>query len=203
MISILPPSIHKLIFLLVLAAPLLSIILPVIAVDGTAATPAEAPAKLQPRRPQPSRRMGAQKRAKKVEPLKKKDYSSFLCPGGSIACPITTSDLNEITEESVTKLESSLNTLADWFKIGFECIELETELNSCGGCLALGSGQDCSLISNARATGCESGTCQVYSCYDGYVVSPDRQTCVKKGTITPATPVTAIGMEDTDQITLS
>jgi hypothetical protein len=33
-----------------------------------------------------------------------------------------------------------LNSLADWFKIGFECIELDTELNSCGGCLALGQG---------------------------------------------------------------
>ncbi|WVQ62359.1 uncharacterized protein L199_000499 [Kwoniella botswanensis] len=183
----LPPSINRLILLFILGTSLITY------VNAAAAAPAD---KLQPRAPQPSRRMGAQKRAKKVEPLKKKDYSSFLCPGGSVACPIPTSD--EITPESVNKLETSLNSLADWFKVGFECVELDSELNSCGGCLALGAGQDCSLIANARATGCESGTCQVYSCFDGYVVSPDRQTCVKKGTTTPATPVTAIGLESED-----
>ncbi|WVW82124.1 hypothetical protein I302_104129 [Kwoniella bestiolae CBS 10118] len=182
----LPSSITRLILLFVLSTTLLSLVNAAAAAD-----------KLQPRAPQPSRRMGAQKRAKKVEPLKKKDYSSFLCPGGSVACPIPTSE--DITTESVTKLESSLNSLADWFKVGFECVELDTELNSCGGCLALGAGQDCSLIANARATGCESGSCAVYSCYDGYVVSPDRQTCVKKGTTTPATPVTAIGLESEDE----
>ncbi|WWC66552.1 uncharacterized protein I206_100455 [Kwoniella pini CBS 10737] len=187
----LPSSIQRLIILMVLAAPLICSIVEAAAADKTTD-------KLQARRPQPSRRMGAQKRNKKVEPLKKKDYSSFLCPGGSIACPIS----EEVTSESINKLENSLNSLADWFKVGFECVELDTELNSCGGCLALGSGQDCSLISNARATGCESGTCQVYSCFDGYVVSPDRQTCVKKGTTTPATPITAIGLEDDDQVVL-
>ncbi|WRT63985.1 uncharacterized protein IL334_000912 [Kwoniella shivajii] len=192
----LPPTIHRLIFLFVLATPLLSIALPAVA-----AAAADPPSKLQPRAPQPSRRMGAQKRAKKVEPLKKKDYSSFLCPGGSVACPIPSSD--DITPESAELLQSSLNSLADWFKIGFECIELATELNSCGGCLALGAGQDCSLISNAKATGCESGTCQVYSCFDGYVVSSDRQTCVKKGTMTPATPITAVGIDDPNQVVLS
>ncbi|WVQ97100.1 hypothetical protein IAU59_004210 [Kwoniella sp. CBS 9459] len=187
----LPPVIHRLIFLFVLAAPLISIAAPALA-----AAAADAPTKLQPRAPQPSRRMGAQKRAKRTaEPVAKKDYSSFLCPGGSVACPITPPSLEQITPESAAKLESSLKSLADWFKVGFECVELDTELNSCGGCLALGAGQDCSLISNARATGCEAGSCQVYSCFDGYVVSPDRQTCVKKGTITPATPITAVTVD--------
>ncbi|WWC58431.1 uncharacterized protein I303_100971 [Kwoniella dejecticola CBS 10117] len=191
----LPPSIQRLILLLVLAAPLISTLAEAAA---AAAAGDKTTDKLQARRPQPSRRMGAQKRNKKVEPLKKKDYSSFLCPGGSIACPIS----DEVTSDSISRLENSLNSLADWFKVGFECVELDTELNSCGGCLALGSGQDCSLIANARATGCEAGTCQVYSCFDGYVVSPDRQTCVKKGTTTPATPITAVGLEDADQVVL-
>lgn len=142
-----------------------------------------------------------QRRAKRSEPLKKKDYSSFLCPGGSVACPIP-SHLDQITPDSVAALDGSLNSLADWFKVGFECIELETELNSCGGCLALGAGQDCSSIANARTSGCESGSCEVYTCFDGYVVSPDRQTCVKKGTTTPATPITAINVGDHDQTIL-
>lgn len=128
-----PPSVRRLVILFLIAAPLLSIVLP------AAAAPADtdAPSKLQPRAPQPSRRMGATKRSKKMEPLKKKDYSSFLCPGGSVACPIPG---DEVTPSSVEALEQSLNSLADWFKVGFECVELDTELNSCGGCLALGSG---------------------------------------------------------------
>lgn len=62
--------------------------------------------------------------------------------------------------------------------------------------------QDCSTIANARATGCEGGTCQVYSCFDGYVVSPDRQTCVKKGSVVPPTPVTAFnqGVFDAEKL---
>ena len=80
--------------------------------------------------------MGKRK-AKKAEPMAKKDYSSFLCPGGSVACPAYS---GEVTPESITTLETSLTSLGDWFKHGFECIELDTELNSCGGCLALGKG---------------------------------------------------------------
>lgn len=149
------------------------------------------------KRAQPTRRMG-QRKVKKSEPMKKKDYSSFLCPGGAVACPVYTGE--QVTSESVSTLENSLATLADWFKLGFECMELDSELNSCGGCLALGVGQDCSEITNARATGCESGVCAVYSCFDGYVVGPDRKTCVKKGTFTPPTPVTAVGLDNGQEI---
>ncbi|WVO13161.1 hypothetical protein L204_100773 [Cryptococcus depauperatus] len=171
-------SVHRLLILLLLAAPLLAV---------AAAPAADGPARPQARSPQPSRRMGALKRSKKVEPLKKKDYSSFLCPGGLVACPIPG---DEVTEQSAAALAQSLNSLADWFKIGFECIELDAELNSCGGCLALGSGQDCSLIANARSTGCENGSCQVHSCLENFIVAPDKRSCVRKGTTAPATIVT-------------
>lgn len=97
----------------------------------------EAPSKLQPRAPQASKRMGQRRRQQKKDVLKKKDYSSFLCPGGAVACPVS---VDEITEESTLVLQSGLNSLADWFRVGFECIELDTELNQCGGCLALGTG---------------------------------------------------------------
>lgn len=135
----LPPAITSLVFIFLLAAPALSTPLPD---DAPAPAPAlnDAPTKLQPRQAsQPSRRMG-QRRSKKSEPLKQKDYSSFLCPGGSVACPVPPASFEEITPESAATLGGSLNSLADWFKIGFECIELATELNSCGGCLALGQG---------------------------------------------------------------
>ena len=115
--------------LLLIASPLLALL--------ADASDAATPAKLQPRAPQPSRRMGKRKVAK-AEVMAKKDYSSFLCPGGSVACPVYTGE--EVTPASISALESSLDSLADWFKVGFECMELETELNSCGGCLALGAG---------------------------------------------------------------
>jgi hypothetical protein len=132
----LPPAVTSLVLLFMFTAPILASPLPDAA---PAKTPLDAPSKLQPRQAQPSRRMG-QRRSKKPEPLKQKDYSSFLCPGGSVACPVPPASIEEITPESTAALSSSLNSLADWFKIGFECIELATELNSCGGCLALGAG---------------------------------------------------------------
>jgi hypothetical protein len=136
----LPPAVTSLVFIFLLAAPSLASPLP----DGDttpapAVPPIDAPTKLQPRAAQPSRRMG-QRRSKKPDTVKQKDYSSFLCPGGSVACPVPPASIDEITPESAAALGGSLNSLADWFKIGFECIELATELNSCGGCLALGQG---------------------------------------------------------------
>ena len=126
----LPLTITRLVFLLLLTTPFLSLANPL--PEASPATPAQ----LQPRAPQASKRMG-QRRATKAEPLRKKDYSSFLCPGGAVACPI---HLDDVTPASISTLQSGLNSLADWFKVGFECIELATELNSCGGCLAFGAG---------------------------------------------------------------
>lgn len=140
MFARLPPAVTRLICLFVLATPLLQTALAIPAqappVAATVAN-ADAPTRIQPRAgSQPSKRMG-QRRSKKTEPLKKKDYSSFLCPGGSVACPIPSQD---ITPASAAVLESNLDSLAAWFKVGFECVELDTELNQCGGCLALGAG---------------------------------------------------------------
>jgi hypothetical protein len=133
----LPQAITSLVFLFLLATPTIASPL---SDNSPAPAQNEAPTKLQPRQAsQPSRRMG-QRRSKKPEPIKQKDYSSFLCPGGSVACPVPPENAADITPESAAALGESLSTLADWFKIGFECIELATELNSCGGCLALGQG---------------------------------------------------------------
>ncbi|BEJ14944.1 hypothetical protein CspHIS471_0407110 [Cutaneotrichosporon sp. HIS471] len=120
----------------------------------------EPPTKLQPRAPQASKRMGQRRRRGTPE---KKDYSSFLCPAAAIACPITDG--------------GELNELADWFRVGFECIEPETELNQCGGCVVMGKGQDCSTIANTRATACQAGTCVILSCKDGFV--SDGKACVR------------------------
>lgn len=102
---------------------------------------------LQPvKRAEPSSRYGLKKRAKVEKKQEKKDYSSFLCPGGSVACPapvtIKSGSAKGVVERvlSPDELSRQLNSLADWFKVGFECIEFENELNSCGGCVTLGSG---------------------------------------------------------------
>ncbi|GFZ52356.1 hypothetical protein JCM24511_10129 [Saitozyma sp. JCM 24511] len=188
MITRLPPLVARLVVLFLVATPLLTLASPL--PDAAAAA-----APLAARAPQATRRMG-QRKAKKAEvPTQKKDYSSFLCPALSVACPVSAVPLEEITLDSAAALEASLNSLADWFKAGFECVELATELNQCGGCLSLAQGQDCAVIANARATGCENGSCTVYSCFEGYTVSPDRKTCVKRGapsSTSAATPVTPL-----------
>ncbi|KAL1406591.1 Protein cpl1 [Vanrija albida] len=150
--------------------------------------PLDAPPKLQPRAPQASKRMGQRRRSKKSDILVKKDYSSFLCPGGAVACPVPAEGFPATPEgvalpEYATKLDEQLASLGDWFKVGFECLELDSELNQCGGCLALGQGQDCSTIANTRATGCEKGVCAVYSCMPGYTVSADKKECVRSSDV--------------------
>lgn len=137
-----PPTASRLILLFLLTSPLLTLATAMPTPDAVSTTivgTLDSPSKLQPRMPIPSKRMG-QRKVKKSVPLKKKDYSSFLCPGGSVACPIPPPNLSDITPRTVETLDSSLNSLADWFKVGFECVELDSELNSCGGCLALGAG---------------------------------------------------------------
>lgn len=162
--------------------------------------------KVQARAPQASKRMGQRKRSKVQAPAAgKKDYSSFLCPGGSVACPVNDAD--------PTVLKTQLNSVADWFRVGFECVDLQTELEQCGGCRALGKGwviltiartrgasarrqaqrtcrivnhadlirQDCSTIENVKTASCEQGRCVVLSCAPGYNVSGDRDACIAGG----------------------
>jgi hypothetical protein len=145
---VLPPTVSSLIAFFLLASPTLSTPVPgpnpaaALAPNAGAAAGAAilgvtptAP-KIAPR--QATARMGRRK-VKKAEPLQKKDYSAFLCPESAIACPVVPMD-GEITAESIAALDAGLNTLADWFTVGFECVELASELNQCGGCLALGAG---------------------------------------------------------------
>lgn len=99
----------------------------------TPTAPASTPtanAKLQPRA---TARLGRRKKKDNI-PKEKKDYSSFLCPGGSIACPIPGS------AGDAKALENQLNSLADWFRIGFECSEVESDVENCGACTSLGQG---------------------------------------------------------------
>ncbi|KAL7413972.1 hypothetical protein BDY24DRAFT_324301, partial [Mrakia frigida] len=157
-------------FLLLLSVPLSTFAQPLATAPAVVAAP--PPSKpLAARTPQMSRRMGRRSKDQTVIKAQRKDYSSFLCPGQSLACPVKTG----VKEEE-------LATLADWFKIGFECLEVKKEQKSCGGCATLGAGQDCTAIPNALDTSCELGVCSVSSCKAGFVVGKDSKTCVRKAT---------------------
>jgi hypothetical protein len=73
-------------------------------------------------------------------PKEKKDYSSFLCPGGAIACPIPPASIADDGPAAAKALEGQLNSLADWFRIGFECSEVDSDVENCGACVSLGHG---------------------------------------------------------------
>lgn len=64
-----------------------------------------------------------------------KSRTPSLCPTGLDACPIS-------------------GLLSD-----YECLDTNTELQSCGGCASTGEGQDCTAIKGAWNVGCESGKC--------------------------------------------
>ncbi|KAJ7357379.1 protein priA [Mycena albidolilacea] len=81
--------------------------------------------------------------------------SAPLCPTGLDACPIPGLSAND-----------------------YECIDTAAELESCGGCLSLGQGQDCTAITGAWNVGCEQGRCAVYTCTFGFKRAPDGQSCI-------------------------
>lgn len=68
-----------------------------------------------------------------------------LCPVGLAACPIQGRGEGE-----------------------YECLDSLNDLQSCGGCASMGTGQDCTAIKGARWMGCNVGKCEVYSCRAGW-----------------------------------
>jgi len=59
-----------------------------------------------------------------------------------------------------------------------ECLDTRSELTSCGGCVSLGQGQDCSAIPNAKVSTCQTGRCVVQKCKPGYQVGSAGDACV-------------------------
>ncbi|KDQ63744.1 hypothetical protein JAAARDRAFT_189284 [Jaapia argillacea MUCL 33604] len=90
-----------------------------------------------------------------------KSRSGGLCPTGLEACPI-----------------SGLTSRSGDGSFDYECLDTTQELESCGGCVSLGKGQDCTAITGAWNVGCEQGSCVVYTCAAGYKRSANGQSCV-------------------------
>ncbi|GAA5826262.1 hypothetical protein JCM11251_007228 [Rhodosporidiobolus azoricus] len=83
------------------------------------------------------------KRKIQEEPWETLD-SRLLCPIGETACPI-------------------------FPRMGtYECLDTKTELESCGGCLSKGLGEDCTAIRGAQGVTCSSGACFVFTCQPGW-----------------------------------
>ncbi|WVW85301.1 hypothetical protein I302_107339 [Kwoniella bestiolae CBS 10118] len=80
-----------------------------------------------------------------------------LCPARMAACPVEGRQEGE-----------------------YECINPLEDLQSCGGCSSMGTGQDCSAIPGARWMGCNLGKCQVYSCMKGWKLNGDGTACERK-----------------------
>jgi len=50
----------------------------------------------------------------------------------------------------------------------FECVDVHSNLEKCGGCVTDGVGQDCTLIAGALDVECMVGACVVSSCAPGF-----------------------------------
>lgn len=79
------------------------------------------------------------------------------------ACPI-------VGSKSFEDFEHSTHQIADFLsaKGGYECVEISSSLESCGGCASLGQGKDCTKIPNSGGVGCYGGQCVILSCEAGY-----------------------------------
>ncbi|BGP14336.1 hypothetical protein JCM10213_004464 [Rhodosporidiobolus nylandii] len=59
---------------------------------------------------------------------------------------------------------------------GFECIDVQTNLEQCGACASNG-GVDCTALPGVAAVGCNSGVCEIWSCEDGFTYDAAAGAC--------------------------
>jgi len=95
------------------------------------------------------------------------DLNDMLCPFDMSACPVEPSS-------------DFPKTLAEWSALGYECVEFDNDLQSCGGCASVDISHDCTLITNAVDVACVSGACEVQSCETGYNVALNGTACIAK-----------------------
>ncbi|GAA5943666.1 hypothetical protein JCM3775_001327 [Rhodotorula graminis] len=59
---------------------------------------------------------------------------------------------------------------------GFECIDVSSNIEQCGACASAG-GVDCTAIEGVAAVGCVAGTCEIWSCEDGFTFDAATGAC--------------------------
>jgi len=120
------------------------------------------------RAPQPSHRAkraeNSQERLKGITGAEI-DFSPYLCPVPASACPID-------------KMTAAPSSVAEWHNVGFECVDFQNELKSCGGCASLSKGTDCTTIPGAHHVACSMGRCLAHSCKTGFTLDTSTHTCV-------------------------
>lgn len=78
----------------------------------------------------------------------RRDTSERLCPNvQETACPIVAN------------------------ATGYECIDTQTEITSCGGCELLNEGENCVEIEGADEVGCQLGQCIIFSVLPGFEIN--------------------------------
>ncbi|EMD42250.1 hypothetical protein CERSUDRAFT_110777 [Gelatoporia subvermispora B] len=97
------------------------------------------------------------------------DISRHLCPSKMSVCPIT---------HSPDASTSTPTTILEWIEDGFECVDFDADLTSCGGCGSFDAKYDCTTVPGALGVSCVAGGCRVDSCKSGYVPASDNKSCV-------------------------
>lgn len=59
----------------------------------------------------------------------------------------------------------------------YECVDLAATIDSCGGCIFEGAGQDCTAIEGADEVACVAGSCAVRQCAPGWAVNVNGTAC--------------------------
>ncbi|KAL7343843.1 hypothetical protein BJY59DRAFT_644987, partial [Rhodotorula toruloides] len=103
-----------------------------------------------------------------------------LCPPGLTACPIpSAASFGAFQASNFTSFRSPAASSPS-LDGGFECIDIQYEYESCGGCTSMGEGRNCGEgIAHARGTGCQEGRCVVFSCEKGWKPDRDAKRCVR------------------------
>jgi len=135
-----------------------------------ARSPFPSPA-LEARAPEPSnkKRSPITKRSKQLTMTPSQQFSQQLCPFGMSVCPIASAAGVSTTAPS---------SLLGWITEGFECVDFEEDLTSCGGCGSMDVRRDCTAIPGAFGVSCIANACHIDSCKTGFSLSADGKACV-------------------------
>ncbi|KAK7695107.1 hypothetical protein QCA50_002297 [Cerrena zonata] len=122
---------------------------------------------LEARAPKPSRAFDRRStlEEEQIAMSEEEMISNALCPYALTACP--------------NNPNSRPTSIESWLREGFECVDVQSDLNSCGGCATVSESRDCTTIPNAVGVSCIAGSCRIDSCQSGFVQSINGTSCVR------------------------
>lgn len=87
-----------------------------------------------------------------------------FCQAGQTACPVNN--------------KAGTTPAGSFRKTGYECLDLTSNIDSCGGCVSEGRGQDCTAIEGADDVACVNSHCIVTTCSPSYILSENKTSCI-------------------------